>query len=366
MSCLVRRIITEQDYHDKHNIYIDYAPYHADHPGRRKECRCNSPNSHDKDSNDTETKVCEEAFLGKETEGDISALPLPFAFEGPILSASGLVLDTVAYTSHYPLNWLNMFLHSGPREWIDLAEEHCRNPDGTRPDRITVHANFFALLMGESPGLFKAIPGNINPALQGTTSTPMKGSPPSSPPDQGADNSSPERSKGAKSPDPESNTTPVDQDEDDINLKISEEGSLRSPGPNIIPSEYTFDFANNPAAKKVLKELEDSGIEEHTRRAAILKGRKFIITEKGFMGLAPWYVRPGFKLAILLGCSVPVMLEELSEDKVGEGELPGLYFRGDCFVQAWMEGQMLEEWGGGGSVQELWAKVMKEERIRIN
>lgn len=100
-----------------------------------------------------------------------------------------------------------------------------------------------------------------------------------------------------------------------------------------------------------------------TRVTALFKGRRLVITEKGCMGLAPWYVRPGFKLAILLGCSVTVVLEELPEGKARGGENPGLHFRGDCFVQGWMEGEMLRQFGD--TTEAAWEKIRGLERLTI-
>src|SRR6202022_3873750 len=39
-----------------------------------------------------------------------------------------------------------------------------------------------------------------------------------------------------------------------------------------------------------------------------VRGRKLVITKKGFMGLAPSWAKAGDELAILFGCSMPVVL----------------------------------------------------------
>jgi hypothetical protein len=67
-----------------------------------------------------------------------------------------------------------------------------------------------------------------------------------------------------------------------------------------------------------------------------IKARAFIVTEKGYMGLAPYWVETGMGLAILLGCSVPVLLQKRKM---------AYQVRGDCFVQGWMMGEMLEPFG---------------------
>jgi hypothetical protein len=70
-----------------------------------------------------------------------------------------------------------------------------------------------------------------------------------------------------------------------------------------------------------------------------IKGRSFIVTEKGYMGLAPYWVEAGWAIAILLGCSVPVLLQRRGM---------GWQVRGDCFVQGWMRGEMVEAFGVDG------------------
>lgn len=80
------------------------------------------------------------------------------------------------------------------------------------------------------------------------------------------------------------------------------------------------------------------------------------------MGLAPWYVKRGFKIAVLLGCSVPLLLQELGEGECGN-DPPGLYFRGDCFVQGWMAGEMLERYGNR---EQAWKEVQALDRLEIH
>jgi hypothetical protein len=87
----------------------------------------------------------------------------------------------------------------------------------------------------------------------------------------------------------------------------------------------------------------------------VTKGRALIITENGSMGLAPSHVEVGQKLAILSKCSVPVLLQE-NED--------GTYiFKGSCFVQGWMEGEVLEEMGLDS--EEAWQLLDDGGRLRI-
>ena len=87
----------------------------------------------------------------------------------------------------------------------------------------------------------------------------------------------------------------------------------------------------------------------------VTKGRTLIITEDGFMGLAPHYVEEGAKIAILSCCSSPVILYENGHDTHR--------FGGSCFVQGWMRGQMLTRFGK--SEEEAWESIENMERIKI-
>jgi len=92
-----------------------------------------------------------------------------------------------------------------------------------------------------------------------------------------------------------------------------------------------------------------------SQRAITTRGRRLIITEEGRMGLAPYYVEKGGKLAILSGCSSPVLLHENSD---------GTYrFVGSCFVQGWMKGEMLEQFGE--TEEEAWEAIDERGRLRI-
>ncbi|PMD37702.1 hypothetical protein L207DRAFT_391810, partial [Hyaloscypha variabilis F] len=78
--------------------------------------------------------------------------------------------------------------------------------------------------------------------------------------------------------------------------------------------------------------------------------RKFIITKNGFMGLAPSWVEVGDILAILFGCNVPVLLSKCTEDSTH------FHLKGDCFVQGWMRGETLDNFGNITD-EEIVAKV---------
>lgn len=97
----------------------------------------------------------------------------------------------------------------------------------------------------------------------------------------------------------------------------------------------------------------------------ILRGRTFFITEKHYLGFMPEYAvaaagenRP-MVVAILATCSVPVLLEE-------HPKVHGAYrFVGTCFVQGWMEGEVLKEEMGCDDPAEFWEALEGSERLRI-
>ncbi|PQE15144.1 heterokaryon incompatibility protein [Rutstroemia sp. NJR-2017a BVV2] len=65
----------------------------------------------------------------------------------------------------------------------------------------------------------------------------------------------------------------------------------------------------------------------------VTKGRRLVVTEKGYIGLAPHWVKEQQSLAILSNCSTPVLLNEREDGKYS--------FVGSCFVQGWMEGEYI-------------------------
>lgn len=84
-----------------------------------------------------------------------------------------------------------------------------------------------------------------------------------------------------------------------------------------------------------------------------ITGRRFVITKNGFMGLAPSWVEVGDTLAILFGCNVPVLLSKCKEDSTH------FHLKGDCFVQGWMRGEMLDAYGDDKD-EKLVEKVVSE------
>lgn len=62
------------------------------------------------------------------------------------------------------------------------------------------------------------------------------------------------------------------------------------------------------------------------------KARRLLITEGGYIGVAPCRARPGDVIAILYGCSIPLVLREQSSlakwQVIGEGYVHG-YMNGE-------------------------------------
>ncbi|KAK2031001.1 HET-domain-containing protein [Colletotrichum zoysiae] len=100
---------------------------------------------------------------------------------------------------------------------------------------------------------------------------------------------------------------------------------------------------------------------------AVLRGRVLCITEKRYMALLPSHVAEDgsgkpWLLAILATCSVPVLLQEA---EIVGGETT-YRLGGACFVQGWMEGEMLERAGFTRSPAEFWfTKEGESNTLRI-
>lgn len=89
--------------------------------------------------------------------------------------------------------------------------------------------------------------------------------------------------------------------------------------------------------------------------AIVTRGRRLIITENGYMGLAPHYVEAGQRLAVLNCCSVPVLLHEIDNTTYR--------LAGSCFVQGWMEGEILDDLGS--TPEESWEGIDLSGRLTI-
>lgn len=118
----------------------DHAPYHAD-------TFCEPHDSAQDDSNPEKPALFVKQLL-------------PFAFEGHTLLASGIVFDTIAQTSHFPLHWSTTF-DGPPSEWRDLVNAHHRNPDGSTPSAYETLDRFAGMMLGEPPDAINAIPNDV-------------------------------------------------------------------------------------------------------------------------------------------------------------------------------------------------------------
>jgi hypothetical protein len=91
----------------------------------------------------------------------------------------------------------------------------------------------------------------------------------------------------------------------------------------------------------------------------VTKGRRLVVTEKGYIGLAPHWVKEQQSVAILGNCSTPVLLDEQEDGRYG--------FVGSCFVQGWMEGEYIgkESEEAGCTVEEFWDMVEMGGQLEI-
>jgi hypothetical protein len=93
-----------------------------------------------------------------------------------------------------------------------------------------------------------------------------------------------------------------------------------------------------------------------------VKGRSLAFSDKGYMCLVPQCVtaeqsQGGWLLAILATCSVPILLQRLEN---GSYQVVG-----SCFVQGWMEGEVLINPSGAGNPRAFWAARQDDEKLRI-
>jgi len=94
---------------------------------------------------------------------------------------------------------------------------------------------------------------------------------------------------------------------------------------------------------------------------SVIRGRVPFVSQSGYMGLAPTLVRKAttrWLLAVVATCSVPLLLRERDD---GCFEL-----HGTCFVQGWMEGEMLTSMMGADNPQEFWDAVKDGSKLRLS
>lgn len=98
---------------------------------------------------------------------------------------------------------------------------------------------------------------------------------------------------------------------------------------------------------------------------AVIRGRTLGFTEKGYMCLVPYWMKPQHRekslgqpvLAVLAGCSTPVLLHKLEN---GEYTVAG-----SAFVQGWMEGEFIEKLMGAESPNAFWTSRLSETKMCI-
>ena len=129
------------------------------------------------------------------------------------------------------------------------------------------------------------------------------------------------------------------------------------------------DFPNYPNAGDRSRYITPFG-ESYRRQDAwemfhtIMRGRGIKLTAGGYICLTPGYVEHYMKLgpcylAILATCSVPVILQE-AEDQPGKYRLLGT-----CFVQGWMDGEMLQGSNESASAGTFWSSSEEVQQIEI-
>lgn len=78
---------------------------------------------------------------------------------------------------------------------------------------------------------------------------------------------------------------------------------------------------------------------------ATLPGRRFTISETGYMGLVPAVAEPGDLVAVIPGGSIPYILREVDDFGPETGGENQYRFVGDCYVHGIMYGEALEKHG---------------------
>jgi hypothetical protein len=68
-------------------------------------------------------------------------------------------------------------------------------------------------------------------------------------------------------------------------------------------------------------------------------GRRFCVTEKGYIGLVPPHTELGDKVCVIFGASTPFVLRDAGEGKHA--------LVGECYMHAMMDGEVVPESGEG-------------------
>lgn len=95
----------------------------------------------------------------------------------------------------------------------------------------------------------------------------------------------------------------------------------------------------------------------------MIRGRIPFVSENGYMGLVPSYIgmdlpEKPWLLAIIATCSVPLLLQERDD---------GSYkVCGSCFIQGWMEGEILTSAMGADTPRDFWEAVRDSATLRLS
>ena len=81
-----------------------------------------------------------------------------------------------------------------------------------------------------------------------------------------------------------------------------------------------------------------------------LLGRSFLVTQNGYIGLAPRSIKPGDQVSLLLGCDSPLALRP---DKTGRHSVVG-----QCYIHGLMEGEALL-----GPLPKMWQCVIRYDAV---
>ena len=88
-----------------------------------------------------------------------------------------------------------------------------------------------------------------------------------------------------------------------------------------------------------MKSLRLSGVDQKALKLLglvreVTRTRRFLVTEDRYMGLAPSEAREGDRVAVVYGCSTPVLLRGIGDDPVANWLLVG-----ECYVHGLMDGE---------------------------
>lgn len=128
---------------------------------------------------------------------------------------------------------------------------------------------------------------------------------------------------------------------------------LRSEPPPPHEARHIARYADNYSRKDAIEVFQ-----------MVTRGRFPALTSGGYLCLFPkdsgdMKDHGPLHLGIIACCSVPVIIQEVHDR-------PGTYkLLGTCFVQGWMDGEMVTEFMGTDSAEEFWETLRDSERIRI-